>query len=92
MSSVEEEAVATVKRLANSCTDILQTTWVSAILHGSLTVHDFRPGRSDLDLLLVVERGLTSREADALVGAVRRPESVRAAGMRAPSREIVPIR
>lgn len=71
MSSVEEEAVATVKRLADSCTDILQSTLVSAILHGSLTVHDFRPGRSDLDLLLVVQRGLTSSEVDALVGAVR---------------------
>lgn len=70
MNSVEEDAVAAVKRLADSCADILQTTLVSAILHGSLTVADFRPGRSDLDLLLVVERGLTSSEADALVGAV----------------------
>ena len=70
MSSVEEDAVAAVKRLADSCTDILQTTLVSAILHGSLTMDDFRPGRSDLDLLLV-ESGLTSSEADALVGAVR---------------------
>jgi hypothetical protein len=71
MSSVEEAAVAAAKRLADSCTDILQTTVVSAVLHGSLTMDDFRPGRSDLDLLLVVERGLTSSEADALVGAVR---------------------
>lgn len=71
MSSVEEDAVAAVKRLADSCTDILQTTLVSAILHGSLTMDDFRPGRSDLDLLLVVESGLTSSEANALVGAVR---------------------
>lgn len=71
MSSVEEAAVAAAKRLADSCTDILQTTLVSAVLHGSLTMDDFRPGRSDLDLLIVVERGLTSSEADALVGAVR---------------------
>ncbi len=71
MSSVEEAAVAAAKRLADSCTDILQTTLVSVVLHGSLTMDDFRPGRSDLDLLLVVERGLTSSEADALVGAVR---------------------
>jgi hypothetical protein len=71
MNSVEEDAVAAVKRLADSCADILQTTLVSAILHGSLTVDDFRPGRSDLDLLLVVESGLTSSDADALVRAVR---------------------
>lgn len=71
MSNVEEAAVAAAKRLADSCTDILQATVVSAVLHGSLTMDDFRPGRSDLDLLLVVERGLTSSEADALVGAVR---------------------
>lgn len=70
MSGVEDEAVAAAKRLADSCADILHTTLVSAILHGSLTMDDFRPGRSDLDLLLVVERGLTSGETDALVGAV----------------------
>ncbi len=71
MSSVEEAAVAAARRLADSCTDILQTTLVSVVLHGSLTMDDFRPGRSDIDLLIVVERGLTSSEADALVGAVR---------------------
>lgn len=71
MSSVEDAAVAAAKRLADSCSDILQTTLVSAILHGSLTVGDFRPGRSDLDLLLTVERSLTPSEAEALVGAVR---------------------
>jgi hypothetical protein len=70
VSSVDGAALAAVKGLADSCTDILQTNLVSAILHGSLTMDDFRPGRSDLDLLLVVERGLTSSEADALVGAV----------------------
>lgn len=71
ISSVAEEAGAAVKRLANSCTDILQTTLVSAILHGSLTMDDFRAGSSDLDLLLVVEHGLASSGADALVEAVR---------------------
>jgi hypothetical protein len=71
MSGVEEEAVAAARRLADSCADILHTTLVSAILHGSLTMDDFRPGRSDLDLLLVVECGLRSSVTDALVGAVR---------------------
>lgn len=71
MSSVEEAAVAAAMRLASSCTDVLRTNLVSVVLHGSLTMDDFRPGKSDLDLLLVVERGPTSSEADGLVGAVR---------------------
>ena len=71
MSSVEGEAVAAVKRLADSCAEILQTSLVSAILHGSLTMDDFRPGSSDLDLLLVVERALEPSETDALLEAVR---------------------
>jgi hypothetical protein len=70
MGSVEDNAVAAVRRLAYSCSDILRPSVVSAILHGSLTMDDFLPGMSDLDLLLVVERGLTSAEAEALVGAV----------------------
>lgn len=81
MSSVEKDAVAAAKRLADACADILQPTLVSAVLHGSLTVDDFRPGSSDLDLLLVVESGLTSSEADALVGAVRRADLGPAGGV-----------
>ncbi|HEX6148183.1 aminoglycoside adenylyltransferase domain-containing protein [Nocardioides sp.] len=81
MSSVEEAAVAAVKQLADSCADILQATLVSAILHGSLTMDDFRPGKSDLDLLLVVERGLTATQADALVEAVRGADLGPAAGV-----------
>lgn len=69
------------KRLADSCYDILQTALLSAILHGSLTMDDFRPGKSDLDLLLVVERGLTSREAEALIEAVRSAALGPAAGV-----------
>ena len=71
MSSVEEKAVAAAKRLAESCAVTLQSSLVSAILHGSLTMDDFQPGASDLDLLLVVERALTSEEADALIETVR---------------------
>jgi len=70
MSSVEEEAVATVTRLAESCAEILQSSLVSAILHGSLTLDDFQPGTSDLDLLLVVEPGLTANEVSALIEVV----------------------
>ena len=71
MSSTEVAAIEAATRLADACDGILHETLVGAILHGSLTMDDFQPGTSDLDLLLVVERGLTSSEADALVEAVR---------------------
>ncbi len=71
MSSTEVAAIEAATRLADVCDGILHETLVGAILHGSLTMDDFQPGTSDLDLLLVVERGLTSSEADALVEAVR---------------------
>ena len=41
-SSIEDAAVAAVTRLAESCADILQSSLVAAILHGSLTMDDFR--------------------------------------------------
>lgn len=67
----EQHAVAAVERLARSCVGVLDAPPASAILHGSLTLGDFRPGRSDLDLLLVVGGALTAREDDALVAVVR---------------------
>jgi hypothetical protein len=68
--SAEEEAVVAAGRLAECCLAVLGASVVSSILHGSLTLADFQPGKSDLDLLLVVDRGLTGLEIDALVSAV----------------------
>lgn len=81
MTSAEEAAVEAVARLVHTCADILGANLVSAILHGSLTTDDFQPGESDLDLLLVVERGLTSVQSDALVEAVRTADLGPAAGI-----------
>lgn len=81
MTSAEEAAVVAVSRLADTCADILDANLVSAILHGSLTTDDFRPGESDLDLLLVVERGLTAAQSDGLVEAVRAADLGPAAGI-----------
>ena len=67
----ERKAVAAVERLARSCVAALDVPVVSAILHGSLTLDDFRAGRSDLDLLLVVDGNLTTSETEALVAVVR---------------------
>jgi hypothetical protein len=67
----DREAVAAVERLAHSCVEVLETPVVSSILHGSLTLDDFRDGRSDLDLLLVVDGHLATDEGEALVAVVR---------------------
>ncbi len=39
----------------------------SCYLYGSATLDDFRPGWSDIDLLILTDRALTEGEADALV-------------------------
>jgi hypothetical protein len=74
-------ALAAVERLADACAGILESNLVSAILHGSLTQADFWPGTSDLDLLLVVERPLTSHDADALIDVVENADLGPAAGI-----------
>ncbi len=81
MSHIEDEAVVAAKRLADSCADILRSSLVSAILHGSLTMDDFQRGKSDLDLFLVVERGLADKQIDALIAAVREADMGPAGGV-----------
>jgi hypothetical protein len=81
VSTVDEQAVATVTRVAESCNGVLNGSLVSAILHGSLTLGDFKPGRSDLDLILVVERSVTAETAEALVEVVRTAELSPAGGL-----------
>jgi hypothetical protein len=44
-----ESALGFADRLARRCTDALGDAALSAILHGSLTLGDFTPGRSDID-------------------------------------------
>jgi hypothetical protein len=79
--SEEAAALAAAGRLAASCADVLRSSLVSAILHGSLTQDDFRPGKSDLDLLLVVEGPLTQQQADGLIKAVESTDVGPAAGV-----------
>ena len=64
-------ATAFAENLAASCTDALGDRLIAVILHGSLTLDDFRPGRSDIDLLVVVDRLLTDGEIGALKSAVK---------------------
>jgi hypothetical protein len=66
----ERRATAFTEQLAAGCTDALGNRVVSVILHGSLTLGDFRPGRSDVDLLVVVEQPLAVEEVRALQEAI----------------------
>ena len=50
-------------------------------MHGSLAAGGFRPGRSDIDLLVVVDGGLTDAQATALEGVVRDADVGAAAGI-----------
>jgi predicted nucleotidyltransferase len=61
---------AFAERLARGCATALGRHVVAVILHGSLTLGDFTPGKSDLDLLIVVERPLADEEIDALLGTI----------------------
>jgi Domain of unknown function (DUF4111)/Nucleotidyltransferase domain len=56
--------------LARAAAGALGDTVAAVILHGSLTLGDFLPGRSDVDLLAVVDGPLDDAQVDALTGAV----------------------
>ena len=54
----ERDAVRLAGELAADFTRLLGDRVVAVILHGSLVLGDFMPGRSDIDVLVVVERPL----------------------------------
>jgi hypothetical protein len=64
-----EEASRHAGALARAAAGALGDT-VAVILHGSLTLGDYLPGRSDVDLLAVVDVPLDDVRLDALIGAV----------------------
>jgi predicted nucleotidyltransferase len=59
-------ALASAARLASARSDVLGDALVSVILHGSLTLDAFMPGRSDIDLLVVVDEPLDDEQLTAL--------------------------
>ena len=82
MASGEEgSALAAAKRLADFLADIVDAAVRSVILHGSLAAGGFRPGRSDIDVLAVVDGGLAEAQVEAIEGWVRRAEIGGAAGV-----------
>ncbi|MFE9204744.1 aminoglycoside adenylyltransferase domain-containing protein [Micromonospora sp. NPDC007230] len=72
MAGVDEISARTAaEELAGSVVDIVDGALRSVILHGSLAAGGFRPGRSDIDLLVVVDGGLSDPQLDALTDRVR---------------------
>jgi hypothetical protein len=65
-----EEASRYAGALARAAAGALGDTVAAVILHGSLTLGDYLPGRSDVDLLAVVDDPLDDVRLDALTGAV----------------------
>lgn len=68
-------------RLADSLTDLAGPGLRSVILSGSLAAGGFRPGRSDIDLVAVVDGGLDDARAAAIERMVRDAEVGSAAGI-----------
>jgi predicted nucleotidyltransferase len=63
-------ALAFVAKLASGCSHALGDALLFVILHGSLTLDAFTPGRSDIDLLVVVGEPLRVDQLAALLEAV----------------------
>jgi predicted nucleotidyltransferase len=65
-------ALAFADELAERCSGRLGDTLVSVILHGSLTLGDFTPGRSDIDVLAITQEALTGAQLAALRDSINR--------------------
>jgi hypothetical protein len=76
--------------LTCSCADALGETVAGVILHGSLTLGDYLPGRSDVDLLVVVDDPLTDPQLAALiqVTAAHRPQAPGRVDLRVVTRQV----
>lgn len=59
----DADALAFAKTLAASCARTIGESVAGVILHGSLTLGDYVPGRSDVDLLVVVDAPLTDAQS-----------------------------
>jgi predicted nucleotidyltransferase len=76
--------------LARSCSQALGGIVAEVILHGSLTLGDYLPGRSDVDLLVVVQDPLTDTQLAALTDALagHRPRAPGPVDLRVVTRQV----
>jgi predicted nucleotidyltransferase len=80
-SGNEPSALTAAKLISGSAVDIAGAAVRSVIIHGSLAAGGFRPGRSDIDLLVIVDGGLTDAQATALECVVREVDVGTAVGI-----------
>jgi Aminoglycoside adenylyltransferase, C-terminal domain/Nucleotidyltransferase domain len=83
-----EEASRFAETLAGSCAAALGPAVAGVILHGSLTLDDYVPGGSDVDLLVVVDDPLTDSQVAALTEAVERPRAPGRVDLRVVTRQV----
>jgi Aminoglycoside adenylyltransferase, C-terminal domain/Nucleotidyltransferase domain len=85
-----EAALRFAEELARACAGALGEAVAGVILHGSLTLDDYVPGRSDLDLLVVVDESLGDAQLAALVEAMasRRAEAPGPVDLRLVTRQV----
>ncbi|WP_433348959.1 nucleotidyltransferase domain-containing protein [Micromonospora sp. CA-111912] len=77
----ELPALTVAELLADSFADIVGAAARSVILHGSLPTGGFHSGRSDIDLLAVIDGGLADAQVAALERLVRQADMGSAAGI-----------
>jgi hypothetical protein len=72
-----EQALRFAEALTDSCSRALGEIVAGVVLHGSLTLADYVPGRSDVDLLAVVDDPLADAQLAALTEAMaaQRPQA-----------------
>jgi hypothetical protein len=85
-----EAALRFAGTLARACAGALGPATAGVIVHGSLTLGDYVPGRSDLDLLVVVDQPLGDAQLAALVEvmASRRAEAPGPVDLRLVTRQV----
>jgi predicted nucleotidyltransferase len=76
-----QSAVTAADLIARSVVAVVGAAGRSVILHGSLAAGGFRPGCSDIDLLVVVDGGLADAQATALEDVVRAADAGTATGI-----------
>jgi hypothetical protein len=85
-----EAALRFADELARACAGALGKTVAGVILHGSLTLGDYVPGRSDVDLLVVIDEPLGDARLAALTEAMasRRVEAPGLVDLRVVTRQV----
>lgn len=61
------EVERAVQAMAGRIAEILEDRAPSIYIYGSLALHDFRPGWSDIDILALTQKKLTEGQARQLV-------------------------